>query len=247
MITLHPSGRTAVAGTNASLTVEARATSPLRYRWHLNGIEILEATNATLRIAHVQLAHAGEYRVVVENSLGSATSLAAFLTVLEPVALTQQPQMQKVPPGSTARFTVTASGTPPLEFQWYKEDQPIPGATAASLVLENVASAHSGAYSVQVRNAVNSVRSEPAALAVLRPPPTPARLSNFSRRPDGTVEFTLQGEAGRTYRIEASSDFAVWHTLDSVTAVDATLTFRDVTAAQASIRFYRAVALGSEF
>jgi hypothetical protein len=48
------------------------------------------------------------------------------------VLITVQPLSQIVPVGQTATFTVTATGTAPLSYQWSENGSAIPGATSAS-------------------------------------------------------------------------------------------------------------------
>src|SRR5262249_44844506 len=47
----------------------------------------------------------------------------------------EQPRDLPVSVGEDARFTVSASGAPPLSFEWTRNGTPIPGAGAASYVL----------------------------------------------------------------------------------------------------------------
>jgi hypothetical protein len=84
-------------GDTISLTVSAVGTQPLTYRWEKrvgdtfqtvnNGGNISGASTATLTITGATAADAGEYRAVVTNSLGTATSEpAAIALLLEPPA-----------------------------------------------------------------------------------------------------------------------------------------------------------------
>lgn len=80
-ITVEPASLTfGSAGT--TLTVTATGSAPLTYQWRLNGTNLPNATNATLAVAGVAT-HAGSYRVLVTNSLGSVASSAALLSFLE--------------------------------------------------------------------------------------------------------------------------------------------------------------------
>ena len=92
----------------------------------------------------------------------------------QPVAISTQPASQTVPIGRTATFSVAASGTGPLQYQWSKNGVPISGATSASYTTPVVALSDSGeTLQVTVSNSVNSVVS---AVATLTPGPrAPAR------------------------------------------------------------------------
>lgn len=99
---------------------------------------------------------------------GSATPGAPNrVLVVEPPSITQQPLSQTNIVGSTVSFSVTATGTPPLAYQWEKDGANLSGQTNASLTLTNVQLADAGQYRVVVSNAVGSVTSGEATLTVL--------------------------------------------------------------------------------
>jgi uncharacterized repeat protein (TIGR01451 family) len=68
-------------GDNATFSVAAVGTMPLRYQWKFNGSAIPGATNATLTLTNLQLTQTGHYQVTVSDSYGSAVSSNATLTV----------------------------------------------------------------------------------------------------------------------------------------------------------------------
>ncbi len=85
-------------------------------------------------------------------------------------AISTQPQAQTVAVGATATFTVTASGTAPLAYQWRENGGVILGATSASFTTAAaVASDDGAAFSVVVSNATGSVTSADAVLSVTAP------------------------------------------------------------------------------
>jgi len=81
VITTQPTNEVVVAGGTASFAVTATGTAPLSYQWLFNGTNLFNATNATLTLAGVQTANAGNYSVVITNLYGSISSAAAALTV----------------------------------------------------------------------------------------------------------------------------------------------------------------------
>ena len=83
-----------------------------------------------------------------------------------------QPTNQTVFVGQTASFSVLASGTPPLSYQWvFNSTNNIVGATNATLSLSGILFTNAGNYTVLVSNGVNSVLSSNAVLTVNPPPP----------------------------------------------------------------------------
>ena len=80
-IALQPAATSVTAGGAVSLAVTASGAGPLSYLWRRNGVALAGATGATLTVAAASAGDAGDYSVVVTNSLGTATSVAAALTV----------------------------------------------------------------------------------------------------------------------------------------------------------------------
>ncbi len=85
--------------------------------------------------------------------------------------ITVQPADQTVSAGQTATFTVSASGTAPLGYQWRKNATAIAGATAARFTTGVVAAGDSGgSFAVVVTNASGSATSRSAMLTVTSGP-----------------------------------------------------------------------------
>ena len=88
----------------------------------------------------------------------------------------EQPQSQKVDVFSAATFSVTASGRPAPNYQWYFDGAVINGATGSSYSLASVQTTNAGTYTVTVTNAMGSVTSTPATLTIN--PSQPGLTSN---------------------------------------------------------------------
>src|SRR6202158_5197990 len=81
--------------------------------------------------------------------------------------ITIQPANQTVTSGQTATFTVAATGTAPLSYQWQKNGASIAGATATSYTTPATTIADSGAtFAVVVSNTAGTVTSAAATLTV---------------------------------------------------------------------------------
>jgi hypothetical protein len=109
-----------------------------------------------------------------------------------------QPANQTVTAGQTASFSVTATGTSPLSYQWNKNGSAISGATSSTYATPPTTSADNGAqFNVVVSNAKGSVTSTTATLTV-----TPASTVTITTTslPNGTVQTaysaTLQATGG---------------------------------------------------
>ncbi|HEY6944877.1 MAG TPA: immunoglobulin domain-containing protein [Candidatus Acidoferrum sp.] len=173
-ITTQPVNQTVTAGQTATFTVVASGTAPLTYQWQKNGANIGGATSSSYTTPATTTVDSGStFDVVVSNTAGTVTSTAATLTVSPaPVAptITTQPVNQTVTAGQAATFSVAASGTAPLTYQWQKNGAPISGATVATYTTPATTISDNGAqFIVVVSNSAGSVTSNAAALTVLTP------------------------------------------------------------------------------
>ncbi|HEX4002143.1 MAG TPA: immunoglobulin domain-containing protein [Candidatus Acidoferrales bacterium] len=183
--TTQPANVTVVAGQPATFTVVAAGSGTLSYQWQRGTTNISGATSPSYTLATTSAADNGAtFRVLVTDSLGSATSNSATLTVHSAPAITVQPSNQTVLVGQTATFSVTATGNPPPTYQWQNAatSANIPGATSASYTTPVTMIADSGStFQVVVTNSVGSQTSHAATLTVNSsgPPPTNAKVLTY--------------------------------------------------------------------
>jgi endonuclease/exonuclease/phosphatase family metal-dependent hydrolase len=85
---------------------------------------------------------------------------------LERPTIVSQPQNLTVTNGANVTFSVNATGTPPLAYQWQLNNTNLPGATSSNLTLTAVTFAQAGFYTVVITNVLGSAGSEPFALSV---------------------------------------------------------------------------------
>ena len=127
-VSASPNSTTVTAGQTATFTAAASANPSATIQWQVstNGgstftNDTTDAGNATgtLTVASTVAAESGnQYRAMFTNSLGSATSLTATLTVDFAPSVTAPPVSTTVTAGSNATFTATASGNPNPGVQW---------------------------------------------------------------------------------------------------------------------------------
>lgn len=92
------------------------------------------------------------------------------MTVVVPPKITVQPAGLVVSPGSNVTFTVVASGTGIIGYQWSKDGVEIPGAITPTLAINNAQLADEATYLAVVTDDIASVLSQPARLLVEVPP-----------------------------------------------------------------------------
>lgn len=117
----------------------------------LNGFFLEEASNAANATRFAQ----NEIDLLVGAPVVTAPSIGV------------QPRDQKAVIGGSISLSVTASGTPPLSYQWYRNDSDlITGATGPSLVLGNLSLNDAGRYHVVITNTKGSTPSAEATIQV---------------------------------------------------------------------------------
>jgi hypothetical protein len=176
----QPTNRTVYVSSTVTLRVEVSGTGPFQYQWRHDGANLSGGTNATLILTNIQAAQAGEYQAIVLNAGGSVATTPAMLTVIAGATIVQQPKSITIrgsnspgnygTTGSNATFLVVVSGTPPVQYQWRFNGQPLSGATNTSLTISNVTLADEGLYEVQIRDAVSELTSFTVSLQVLITP-----------------------------------------------------------------------------
>ena len=229
-ITGQPSGQTVNAGSAATFTVTASGTGTLTYQWQTRansgaswanvGTNSASYTTGTLTSSD----DGAQYQVIVTNAYGTVTSNAATLTVNSPPSITGQPSGQTVNAGSSATFTVTASGTGTLTYQW--QSRPASGgswanvsggtgATSPSYTTGALTSSNDGAqYQVVVTNAYGSVTSTAVAVTVNSPPSITGQPSGQTVNAGSSATFTVMASGTGTLSYQwqslATSSGASW-------------------------------------
>lgn len=203
-ITTGPSNVTAVVGTSATFTIVATGNG-LKYQWYRGTTAITGATGTSYTIGSVTAADTGAtLHATAKNSKGTATSNNATLTVSTTAvapAITTQPTNVTANVGSTAAFTVAASGTN-LNYQWYRGSAALAGETHASYTVSAVATGDAGTYHVVIANTTGSVTSDNATLTVKETTPTiTTQPTNVTVAAGGTATLTVvAGGTNLTYQ-----------------------------------------------
>jgi len=220
-ITVQPSDQALLASGDGSFMVVAVGTPEFNYQWTFNGNNLPGATNDLLVLTNVQTAAAGLYAVTVANAFGSDTSSNAVLTVNVPAQILQPPTNVNVIAGAGTSFSVVATGTPELSYQWLFNGTNLVDATNSLLVITNVQLTDAGQYAVQVSNAFGGEVSSDAILALVEPAgiaEQPVDLTimagsnaTFSIVPTGTLEFSYQWTLNGT-NLPGATDNPLWLT-----------------------------------
>lgn len=182
--------------------------------------------------------------------------------------ITTQPTSQTVSEGASVSFSVVASSTATLSYQWRKAGTSISGATSATYSISAAASSDAGSYDVVVTNSAGSVTSSAATLTVnatgsptITTQPTSQSVAvgasatfsvvatssttlSYQWRKDGTA---ISGATSASYAISSvassdagSYDVVVTNSVGSATSSAATLTVTTTTSSTLSADVYSA-------
>lgn len=207
-ITSPPQSTATSLGSSVTLSVTVNADPAPTFQWQKDGIPIASATASTLTLSNITAADAGNYRVVVTNTLGSTTSSIAslFITAATPLKITSHPQSINIAPGSPATFKINANGNGPVSVQWYRHRQgestptPLSGETNLTLTIPSVRSTDMGFYFARLTDDTNELDSDAAVLTTAS---GTSRLINLSTRGQiaagGTLTpgFVLRGDGNK--------------------------------------------------
>ncbi len=181
-ITTQPQHQFTVVGGSAAFSVVAVGTAPLTWQWRKDGVNLVDgpgisgATTSALALSGIQTANLGLYTVAVSNGYDGVISQPAALSLATPPAIQVQPQSRTNRVGTTATFSVVASGGG-LGYQWRRSGTNIAdganlsGAATDLLILAPALKFDTTSYTVVITNLAGSVTSSPASLTLVYQPP----------------------------------------------------------------------------
>jgi uncharacterized repeat protein (TIGR03803 family) len=212
-IAAQPQSQIALAGDAVTFSVTVYGAPPFVFQWYFKGTPLGSAATGTnvssCTLTNVGNDQAGNYSVKVVNGYGSLTSSNATLTVVYlPPAITTQPASRTNNAGTTATFSVLASNSSPLNYQWQKNGTnllnigKLSGATNATLTITGVSDSDAATYSVVVTNLAGSVSSSNATLTVIDPPNIMAQPLGQRVVLGGSVSFNVSVSGTAPFRYQ---------------------------------------------
>ena len=220
VVTGNPSNQTVTAGNTATFTAAASGQPVPAVQWQVstdggttfNNISGANADTYSFTAAADQ--NGNEYCAVFTNSLGSATSTAATLTVNTGPVVTTNPSDQTVDAGQSATFTAAASGQPAPTVQWQMSTDggatftDISGATANTYSFTALAAQNGDEYQAVFTNSVGSAATSAAILTVNTAPVVTTNPSNQTVTAGNTATFTAaaSGQPAPTVQWQVSTD-----------------------------------------
>lgn len=216
VITTPPASVTVNVGDVVNLSVVATGYPAPTYQWFKGGIEIAGATGPSYTIATATTASAGSYTVTATNSLGSDGPSAAAVVTVNVIlpTITTQPAATAATIGGAASFSVTATGSAPLSYQWYLGTTAISDANSSTYNIPSASGANIGNYSVVVTNEGGSATSNAAALTLVVNQASTAFSTNFA-------DDVINPQSPATPTVTPTS--TAWYILSSKTATSSAM------------------------
>lgn len=181
-VTTDPSNQSVLEGDSATFTVAGTGQPAPTIQWQQRAAgatsaeegwsDVAGATSNSHTALSLTTAQSGtQFRAVLRNSAGTAASLPATVTVTTAAtapSIVAAPQPRTVTAGQLGLFSVTAGGTTPLSYQWFRNGQALVGENASEVLVFADPADAGGSYqiTVQISNAVGSIASAPATMTV---------------------------------------------------------------------------------
>lgn len=178
-VTTSPRSTTVNAGQTATFTVAAGGNPTPTVQWQVSTdggntyANLSGATSTTLTVSATASQNGYRYRAVFTNSIGTATTASATLTVHYAPSVTSSPTSQTVTAGQSVTFTAAAVGNPTPTVQWQVSTDGgqtwtnISGATRTSYTISTALITETGyEYRAMFTNSIGTVYTQAAILTV---------------------------------------------------------------------------------
>ena|GEM_PF-1166565 len=203
LISKHPSNTSRCINDSVSFYINATGSQPISYQWYnTNGI-IGNATNNPYLITAINSGHASSYYCKASNICGNANSNGATLTVNTPPSVSSLAPTNTVCENSAVVFSITATGSPTISYQWFKNSSKITGATNATYSISQVSTSQAGNYYCKATNMCSSDSTSISVLSVNTLPAITAQSSSsltFCEGNSMNLSITASGTAPLTYK-----------------------------------------------
>ena len=243
-ITGQPQSQTVNKGANVTFSVVAGGNPAPTYQWRFKSANIPGATASTYTRNNVQPAVAGSYTVVLSNSVGTAISQPATLTINTPPVISLGVSTNGTPFSAPATISLAASASDTdgtvTRVDFYEGTTLIGTATTGpfSFAWNSVPSSSYSLTAKATDNIGATATSAPVSVTV-SPPMVFLRITPPT---NGTAVLNVSGPTGRNLTIYDSLDLHDWLPIVTVPNPTGALRFTNAAAGSFKSRFYKATA-----
>lgn len=224
VITYQPLSRTLEAGSPVSFTALASGEG-ISWQWNKNGSPIPGETQNVLSFSGISSADGASYTATATNSLGSATSNPAVLTLENayghPPQIILQPADQQFIPGKAILIQLVADpGSSVATYSWTKNGLPFRTTASAALSMGTgtTTAVDAGVYQLTITNAYGSTTSRLVNVSAFSTVPPSFAITELTIS-GGNFSFTTPVlTSGSTYLVQTSSTLAPgsWITVQTI-------------------------------
>ncbi|XP_078525592.1 mucosa-associated lymphoid tissue lymphoma translocation protein 1-like [Lissotriton helveticus] len=209
-IVVQPESQMTMEGRRVSLTCHATGPPGLGYQWFCGKQEVSHATSPELVFSPVTLQSSGWYicrvhhgtrfifsrwaQLQVSRTTSPNTVSGRFGSIADGLCILRHPQSCVLMEGDPFNLSCLAVANPPPQYQWFKNEAPIPGATNASLQVSAATTAERGRYRCKVYNLFHESWSSEAQIEI---GPRLFPLESTRREATAAEPAPLLGDAAR--------------------------------------------------
>ncbi|MCX7930534.1 MAG: immunoglobulin domain-containing protein [Chlorobi bacterium] len=161
----QPQDVTVCEGQIAAMSVQVSGGLNVTYQWYANATAVPGATTSSISQTATAQMNGLQVYCRITSDCGAINSNTATLTVQTAPVITQQPQGGTANVGGSFQLNVQAQGNN-LQYQWFKNNQPISGATSSTYTISNITANDAGNYKVTVTNNCGTVESSVITITV---------------------------------------------------------------------------------
>jgi hypothetical protein len=132
----------------------------VKYKWYKDGMEIANANNNKFSIANVSESNNGNYSCKVTNGYQNYSSQSVLLQVKNQLKITSQLTSNYVDYNNQAVLSVTASGSEPISYYWYKNGIQMPNENSSILTIKNFTKYDEVSYRALLINMCGTIYSD---------------------------------------------------------------------------------------
>jgi len=166
-IVQQPIGGIIGIGDSFTFKIKAGGTN-ITYKWYKNQSLIAGANSDTFSITNATANDEEYYYCVISNNTKSIRSDKVFLTVGGAVYIVTQPDSITTNIDTTVVFKISAIGSDPINYKWYKNNILIPSATADTIYINKVQVSDEANYYCIAKNSLNSRTSNTVQLKLYK-------------------------------------------------------------------------------
>ncbi len=163
-IRFHPENYIGCVGDTVELNFGVRFKS--FYQWKKNGEDIGGATEKILKLENISREDDGNYQCIVSNSHGSVETNSIYLLARAAPEFIRQPENTWTIQGEKTIIQSNSVGDQPIDLQWFKDGELLPGKVWPDLWINNTDSINEGLYHCEATNACATVSSDTVQLYI---------------------------------------------------------------------------------